>query len=45
MLFDLSQRPTVLAKILGFYRIGLRNSTTGKVTRLDILVMEVRPRA
>ncbi|ORY91449.1 hypothetical protein BCR35DRAFT_274133 [Leucosporidium creatinivorum] len=32
--------PTILAKIFGFYRIGLRNPTTGKVMRLDVLVME-----
>ncbi|KAK4700951.1 hypothetical protein P7C70_g5290, partial [Phenoliferia sp. Uapishka_3] len=32
--------PTLLAKIYGFYRIGLRNPTTGKVMRLDVLVME-----
>lgn len=37
-----SQLPTILAKIYGFYRIGLRNPATGKVMRLDILVMEVR---
>lgn len=36
------QLPTILAKIFGFYRIGLRNPTTGKVMRLDVLVMEVR---
>ncbi|KAK4057967.1 Mitochondrial distribution and morphology protein 12 [Microbotryomycetes sp. JL221] len=32
--------PTILAKIFGFYRLGLRNPTTGKVMRLDVLVME-----
>ncbi|KAL8278325.1 hypothetical protein RQP46_009217 [Phenoliferia psychrophenolica] len=32
--------PTLLAKIYGFYRIGLRNPATGKVMRLDVLVME-----
>lgn len=36
-----SQLPTILAKVFGFYRIGLRNPTTGKVMRLDVLVMEV----
>lgn len=36
------QLPTILAKIFGFYRIGLRNPTTGKVMRVDVLVMEVR---
>lgn len=36
------QLPTILAKIYGFYRIGLRNPATGKLMRLDILVMEVR---
>jgi 1-phosphatidylinositol-3-phosphate 5-kinase len=35
------QLPTILAKIFGFYRIGLRNPATGKVMRLDVLVMEV----
>lgn len=38
----LPQLPTILAKVFGFYRIGLRNPTTGKVMRLDVLVMEVR---
>jgi len=37
----LLQLPTILAKIFGFYRIGLRNPATGKVMRLDVLVMEV----
>ncbi|KAI5477182.1 1-phosphatidylinositol-3-phosphate 5-kinase [Pseudohyphozyma bogoriensis] len=32
--------PTILAKIYGQYRISLRNPTTGKVVRLDVLVME-----
>ncbi|KAJ3300300.1 1-phosphatidylinositol-3-phosphate 5-kinase [Borealophlyctis nickersoniae] len=32
--------PTVLAKIFGFYRISFKNPTTGRSTRMDILVME-----
>ncbi|KAI9496080.1 hypothetical protein BDB00DRAFT_162213 [Zychaea mexicana] len=32
--------PTVLSKIFGLYRIGFKNSTTGKSMRMDILVME-----
>ncbi|KAJ3413991.1 1-phosphatidylinositol-3-phosphate 5-kinase [Chytridiales sp. JEL 0842] len=32
--------PTVLAKILGFYRIAFKNPVTGKSMRMDLLVME-----
>ncbi|KAI9091886.1 hypothetical protein DFS34DRAFT_634485 [Phlyctochytrium arcticum] len=32
--------PTVLAKILGFYRISYKNPTTGKSMRFDCFVME-----
>ncbi|ORX50232.1 hypothetical protein DM01DRAFT_1099952 [Hesseltinella vesiculosa] len=32
--------PTVLCKIFGLYRVGYKNMTTGKSTRMDILVME-----
>ncbi|KAG2221193.1 hypothetical protein INT45_000233, partial [Circinella minor] len=32
--------PTVLSKIFGLYRIGFKNSSTGKSMRMDILVME-----
>ncbi|KAI8619289.1 hypothetical protein BC830DRAFT_1104814 [Chytriomyces sp. MP71] len=35
------QLPTVLAKIFGFYRIGIKNSATGKKDfKMDVLVME-----
>lgn len=34
------QRPTLLAKILGIYRIGYRNSQSGSSMRQDVLVME-----
>nr|CFW94242.1 Eka-PIP kinase protein [Euperipatoides kanangrensis] len=34
------QRPTVLAKILGVYRIGYRNSHTNTAAKQDLLVME-----
>ncbi|SCZ98276.1 BZ3500_MvSof-1268-A1-R1_Chr7-1g09080 [Microbotryum saponariae] len=33
-------RPTLLAKIFGFYRLGLKNPTTGKTMKLDVLVTE-----
>ncbi len=32
--------PTVLAKMLGFYQISMRNPVTGKALKLDVLVME-----
>ncbi|ODV90641.1 hypothetical protein CANCADRAFT_108698 [Tortispora caseinolytica NRRL Y-17796] len=32
--------PTVISKILGFYQIQIRNSVTGKVSKLDVLVLE-----
>ncbi|KAI9888042.1 MAG: 1-phosphatidylinositol-3-phosphate 5-kinase [Watsoniomyces obsoletus] len=32
--------PTVIAKMLGFYQIVVRNPTTGTELRLDLLVME-----
>lgn len=34
------QMPTVLAKILGVYRIGYRNSHTGRELKQDLLIME-----
>jgi len=34
------QRPTLLAKILGIYRIGYKNSQTSATMRQDVLVME-----
>jgi hypothetical protein len=37
---DGHQFPTVLAKILGFFQIGFKSATTGKVMRLDVLVQE-----
>ncbi|KAF7727960.1 1-phosphatidylinositol-3-phosphate 5-kinase [Apophysomyces ossiformis] len=39
-MFNQAQLPTVLAKILGFYSIGYKNSATGKSMRMDVLVME-----
>jgi 1-phosphatidylinositol-3-phosphate 5-kinase len=35
-----ANKPTVLAKILGVYRIGFRNSTTNAQSKMDILIME-----
>lgn len=35
-----SQRPTALAKILGVYRIGYKNSQNNTEKKLDLLVME-----
>ncbi|PWA19418.1 hypothetical protein CCH79_00017168 [Gambusia affinis] len=35
-----SQRPTALAKILGVYRIGYKNSQNNAEKKLDLLVME-----
>ncbi|XP_055351682.1 1-phosphatidylinositol 3-phosphate 5-kinase-like isoform X2 [Paramacrobiotus metropolitanus] len=34
------KRPTVLAKVVGVYRIGFRNSQTGAVAKQDLLIME-----
>ena len=34
------QRPLALAKIVGAYSIGFRNTKTGNSKRLDVLVME-----
>ena len=34
------QRPLALAKILGAYTIGYRNTRTGNSKRLDVIVME-----
>lgn len=34
------QRPTALAKILGVYRIGYKNSQNNTEKKLDLLVME-----
>lgn len=34
------QRPTVLAKIYGFFKIGYRNAITGRALRMNVLVME-----
>ena len=34
------QRPLALAKILGVYTIGYRNTRTGNSKRLDVIVME-----
>lgn len=34
------QRPTALAKILGVYRIGYKNSQNNAEKKLDLLVME-----
>ncbi|KAH9523854.1 hypothetical protein Btru_047241 [Bulinus truncatus] len=35
-----NQQPTALAKILGVFRIGFRNSQTNSALRQDVLVME-----
>ena len=35
-----TQHPTVLAKILGVYRIGYRNNHTNTALKQDVLVME-----
>ena len=37
---ELMQRPLALAKIVGAYSIGFRNTKTGSSKRLDVLVME-----
>ena len=34
------QKPTALAKILGVYRIGYRNTQTNAALKQDLLVME-----
>ncbi|WWD18488.1 hypothetical protein CI109_102940 [Kwoniella shandongensis] len=34
------QRPTVLAKIYGFFKIGYRNAITGRYMRMNVLIME-----
>lgn len=36
----LNQKPTALAKILGVYRIGYKNSQNNTEKKLDLLVME-----
>ena len=35
-----SQKPSVLAKIFGFYTLKRKNLLTGEVKRMDVLVME-----
>ena len=34
------RRPTVLARILGIYRIGFRNEKTGRTMKQEVLIME-----
>ena len=34
------QRPSVLAKIYGFFKIGYRNAITGRSMRMNVLIME-----
>ena len=34
------QRPSALAKIYGFFKIGYRNAVTGRSMRMNVLVME-----
>ena len=34
------QKPTILAKIVGVYKIGYRNSQTNATLKQDVLVME-----
>lgn len=36
----LEQKPTLLAKIVGIYRIGFKNTATNAATKMDLLVME-----
>ncbi|XP_055924397.1 1-phosphatidylinositol 3-phosphate 5-kinase-like [Argiope bruennichi] len=36
----LEQKPTLLAKIVGIFRIGFKNTTTNAATKMDLLVME-----
>ena len=40
MIFICLQRPLTLAKIVGTYSIGFKNSKTGNSKRLDVVVME-----
>ncbi|KAI9143284.1 hypothetical protein BKA69DRAFT_168243 [Paraphysoderma sedebokerense] len=35
-----NELPTLLAKIFGVYRVGLKNVSTGKSMKIDVLVME-----
>jgi 1-phosphatidylinositol-3-phosphate 5-kinase len=35
-----NQRPSVLAKIYGFFKIGYRNAVTGRSMRMNVLIME-----
>ena len=39
LIFSL-QKPLALAKILGAYSIGFKNSKTGSSKRMDVVVME-----
>ena len=39
-IFMCLQRPLALAKILGAYTVGYRNTRTGNSKRLDVIVME-----
>ena len=34
------QRPLLLAKILGIYTVGFKNTKTGNSKRLDVVIME-----
>ncbi|EJU00051.1 hypothetical protein DACRYDRAFT_117647 [Dacryopinax primogenitus] len=34
------KKPSVLAKVFGFYKVGYKNPNTGKIMRLNLLVME-----
>uniref|UniRef100_T1E1T0 1-phosphatidylinositol-3-phosphate 5-kinase n=1 Tax=Cupiennius salei TaxID=6928 RepID=T1E1T0_CUPSA len=36
----LEQKPTLLAKIVGIYRIGFKNNANNAATKMDLLVME-----
>ncbi|GIY14388.1 1-phosphatidylinositol 3-phosphate 5-kinase [Caerostris extrusa] len=36
----LEQKPTLLAKIVGIFRVGFKNTTTNAATKMDLLVME-----
>ena len=35
-----AQRPLLLAKILGIYTVGFKNSRSGDSKRLDVVIME-----
>jgi hypothetical protein len=38
--YIIAQRPTLLAKIFGVYKIAYKNPILGRVVRMNLLVME-----